>query len=402
MAAMRLVNLSLVLRQLRVQSPMSRVEIADATGLHRTTVSNLMSELLERRLVREAGTEHAGAIGRPRRGVALHGAHIGALGLEVNVDYIAVHGTDLSGRALVERRFAFDAVGAGPDRTLRRLGTATTEAIEATRRAGAAPVGIAVAIPGLVDVGRGIVRLAPNLGWHDVPLADHLAAAIGSPEIRITVDNDANLSAFAEYLSGVAAGTPDLIYLTGEVGVGGGVVVGGMLHRGADGFAGEVGHLPVDPAGGLCGCGRRGCWETKVGLAELVRLAMPSQAYGLDGAAVPDPEERSAQIARGLGEGDPRMLRATAEVGRWLGLGGAIMANLFNPRVIVVGGYFSALAEWLLPHAQAELERLSVASTDGRCRFVASTFGFGAASRGAAMVVIKNLIDDPHKITTTP
>ena len=401
-AAMRLLNLSQVLRQLQLHSPMSRVEIADATGLHRTTVSHLMADLLERRLVREVGTEHAGAVGRPRRGMALHGAHIGALGLEVNVDYIAVHGTDLSGRALVERRFAFDATGAGPDRTLRKLAGVTTEAIAALHRAGAATSGVAVAIPGLVDVGTGTVRLAPNLGWHDVPLAEYLLGAVAAPGLEITVDNDANLSALAEHLTGVAAGTPDLIYLTGEVGVGGGVVSGGVLHRGADGFAGEVGHLPVDPAGDLCGCGRTGCWETKVGLAAVVRHAMPSQAYGTHVSIVPDPQERSAQIARGLGAGDPQMLAAVSEAGRWLGLGGAIMASLFNPRVIVVGGYFAALAEWLLPHAQAELERLSVTSQDGRCRFVASTFGFGAASRGAAMVVIKNLIDDPPRMTAIP
>ena len=87
----------------------------------------------------------------------------------------------------------------------------------------------------------------------------------------MSVDNDANLAALAEHTCGVAAGTADLVYLTGEVGVGGGIIVDGRLLRGADGFSGEVGHLPVDPGGARCGCGRNGCWETKVGLAALVR-----------------------------------------------------------------------------------------------------------------------------------
>ncbi|ETK33558.1 ROK family transcriptional regulator [Microbispora sp. ATCC PTA-5024] len=397
-AALRRANLSLVLRELRDHPSLSRADIAEATGLHRATVSNLMAELLERRLVREVGVEHAGAIGRPRRAVALHGAHVGALGMEINVDYIAVHGTDLSGRVLVERRVVFDAMGSGPDRAVRRLGLVAKEAVEAMRRAGTVPAGIAVAVPGLVDVARGVVTLAPNLYWHDLPLADRLTSMLGTLSVPVRVDNDANLAALAEYTSGVSAGTPDLVYLTGEVGVGGGIISGGRLLRGADGFSGEVGHLRVDPNGDRCGCGRVGCWETKVGLAALVRATMPEQAYGLPGKPVPDPGERVADIARGLASGDRRMTMAVAQVGEWLGLGGSILANLFNPRVIVVGGYFASLAEWLLPHAQDQLRRLVVAAPAVQCRFVASTLGFGAASRGAASMVVNRILDDPTTI----
>ncbi|MFI6317475.1 ROK family protein [Nonomuraea sp. NPDC050556] len=401
-AALRRANLSLVLRELRDHPSLSRAHIAEVTGLHRATVSNLMAELLERRLVREVGVEHVGAIGRPRRAVALYGEHVGALGMEINVDYIAVHGTDLSGRVLVERRVAYDAMGSGQDSAVRRLGLAAREAVEAMRRAGAVPAGIAVAVPGLVDVTRGTVTLAPNLYWHDVPLADQLSTMLGPLGAPVWVDNDANLSALAEYTSGVAAGTPYLVYLTGEVGVGGGIILGGELLRGADGYSGEVGHLQVDPNGDQCGCGRLGCWETKVGLAALVRAAMPEQAYGLPGMPVSDPDERVADIAKGLAAGDQRMARAVAQVGEWLGLGGSILANLFNPRVIVIGGYFASLAEWLLPHAQDQLRRLVVSAPIAQCRFVASTLGFGAASRGAANMVVNHIIDDPAMILDPP
>ncbi|MFC7387087.1 ROK family protein [Sphaerisporangium rhizosphaerae] len=399
--ALRRANLSSVLRQLRDHVSRSRADIAEATGLHRATVSNLVAELLEWDLVREVGIEHVGAVGRPRRAVALHGAHVGALGLEINVDYISVHGRDLSGHVLVERRVSFDAVGSGTDRSLRRLGLVAREAIEAMKRAGAVPAGVAVAIPALVDVARGVVRFAPNLDWHDLPLADRLSSALGPLSVPVMVDNDANLAALAEYTSGVAAGTPHMVYLTGEVGVGGGIIVDGRLLRGADGFSGEVGHLPVDPAGARCGCGRHGCWETKVGLAALARAAMPEQAYTLPGLPVSDPEERATEIARRLAAGDRGMLEAVTQVGRWLGLGGSIVANLFNPRVIVVGGYFATLAEWLLPHAQAELERLVVAGPAPQCRFTASDLGFGAASRGAASMVVNHLIDDPTTIMSS-
>ncbi|GAA4559370.1 ROK family transcriptional regulator [Planotetraspora kaengkrachanensis] len=405
-ASLRRANLALVLRHLREEGSCSRADIADSTGLHRATVSNLMAELLERGLVREVGTERAGAIGRPRRAVALDGSHVGALGMEINVDYIAVHGTDLSGRVLVERRISFDAMGQGPDRSLAELGRVTRRVIGDMKRAGAPPGGIVVGVPGLVDSGRGVVALAPNLGWHGLPLADRLREELGGLQVPVTVDNDANLAALAEYTSGVAAGTADMVSLTGEVGVGGGIIVGGRLLRGADGFSGEVGHLPVDPGGDRCGCGRVGCWETKVGFAALVRSATPDQAYGLDagqGAVpTPDPEERVREIARGLAEGDERMVGAVAEVGRWLGLGGSILVNLFNPRVIVIGGYFARLAERLIPAAQAELEQLVIAGPAARCRFMASNLGFGAASRGAASMVVDHIMDDPTAIGSAP
>ncbi|WP_214106599.1 ROK family transcriptional regulator [Acrocarpospora catenulata] len=409
-ASLRRANLSLVLRHLRDEGPCSRSDVADATGLHRATVSSLMAELIQRGLVREVGTARAGAIGRPRRAVALDGSHVGALGMEINVDYIAVHGVDLAGRVLVERRIAFDAMGEGPDRSLVELGRVARRAIAEMRRAGAAPGGIVVAVPGLVDIGPGVVTLAPNLGWDGLPLAERLRAELGGFRAPVGVDNDANLAALAEFTSGVAAGTPDMVYLTGEVGVGGGIIVGGRLLRGADGFSGEVGHLPVNPTGRRCGCGRTGCWETKVGLAALVRTATPHRAYESQvkhrvrpGAVpAPDPEERVKEISRALAAGEPRTLAAVAEVGRWLGLGGSILVNLFNPRVIVVGGYFARLAERLIPPAQAELERLVVAGPAARCRFLPSNLGFGAASRGAASMVADHIMDDPAAIGLAP
>ncbi|MEU8381828.1 ROK family transcriptional regulator [Streptosporangium sp. NPDC048865] len=399
---MRQTNLSLILRHLRDNVSQSRADIAEATGLHRATVSNLVSQLIDRQLVQEIDTEHAGAIGRPRRPLALHGAHVGALGLEINVDHISVHGSDLGGRVLVEHRVGFDATAGGPDRAMRVLGRTALEAVEAMERAEAVPAGLGVAVPGLVDVARGVVTFAPNLGWRDLPLAARLSAALGPWSVPVSVGNDANLAAVAEHTSGVAAGTPHLVYLTGDVGVGGGIFVDGRPLRGADGFSGEVGHLPVDPGGARCGCGRHGCWETKVGLAALIRTAMPDQAYPPADLPVSDPEEHATKIARGLAAGDPRMTAAVAQVGRWLGLGGSILANLFNPRVIVVGGYFATLAEWLLPHAQAELERLVVAGPANHCRFVASDLGFGAASRGAASMVVNRLLDHPTMIMDPP
>lgn len=393
---MRRSNLALVLRHLQDQGPRSRADVAVETRLSKATVSSLVAELVNRGLVREGALRQEGAIGRPARLLEVDGSRVGALGLEVNVDYIAAFGRDLGGQILVERRIAFDAMNATPDEALSRLAVITREALAEMTRRGAVAAGVTVAIPGLIDVARGHVLLAPNLGWREVPVAARLAAELDAG-VPVRVDNDANLSALAEFREGSAAGTADLVYLTGEVGGGGGVIVGGRLLRGPDGFAGEVGHMSVDPTGIECGCGRRGCWETKVGLAALVRLATPDQGYATPGP-VPDPEVRLAGILDLAAAGDQRTHLAFAEVGRWLGLGCSILVNLFNPHVLVLGGYFARVAEFVIPTAQAELDRLVIAGQAGMCRIEASTLGFEAAVRGGCGVAIEGVLEDPTSV----
>ncbi|MFC4998394.1 ROK family protein [Dactylosporangium cerinum] len=391
--AMRRANLSRTLRYIRANGPRSRAAIAAATGLHKTTVSSLVDELSTRRLVRETDLEYSGSAGRPGRGVSLS-PDVGAIGIEINVDYLAVHGTDLTGRTVIQKRVGYDATRGDVERCLADLTDVARRSLAELTRRGVTPIGLTVGIPGLVDAARGVVVLAPNLGWHDVPVAARLARTFG-PKLWIGVDNDANLAALAEHAGGVAAGTDDLVYLTGEVGVGGGVILGGRLLRGADGFSGEIGHLLVDPGGDRCGCGRVGCWETKVGLAELLRRAGPGAADGPDRDSMPDPHHRIRQVARRIAAGDQAAVTALAEIGRWLGHGGAVLVNLFNPRVIVLGGYFAEFADRLIPAAQAGLAGLTVASTARRCHFVASHFGFTAAARGGAGVVLDRMIEDP-------
>ena len=398
--AVRHANLTRTLRHIRTNGPRSRAAIAAATGLHKTTVSSLVEELLTRRLVRELGMDHSGAAGRPGRGIALS-PHIGAIGIEINVDYLAVHGSDLAGRTVYEQRTGFACAGRDVERCLDDIAEAARRALAHLAERGVTPIGVTAAVPGLIDVTRGVVVLAPNLGWHEVPIVDRLSHSLPR-RLWIGVDNDANLAALAEHGSGVAAGTDDLIYLTGEVGVGAGVILGGRLLRGADGFCGEIGHMTVDPGGDVCGCGRTGCWETKVGLAALVRRVTPDAAYGLERGPLPDPQDRVAEVARRLAAGDRAARHAVTDVGTWLGFGSAILVNLFNPRAIVLGGYLAALAEHIIPAAQAALACRAVANPAARCHFVASRLGFTAAARGAAGVVLDRVIEHPTTVPVPP
>ncbi|WP_199440885.1 ROK family transcriptional regulator [Umezawaea beigongshangensis] len=390
---LRRANLAHVLEVLRVHGPHSRAGIARLTGLNKATSSSLVAELTDRGLVR-LGSPATGQFGRPGHLVELRPGTVCGIGLEVNVDYAAVAVLDVAGTLVRHRRVARDLVALGPDGAVDLLGELASAEIAALRADDAWVAGVSVAVPGLIDVSAGVVRLAPNLGWREVPLAARLAERIG---LVPGVDNDANHSALAEHAAGVAAGTPDLLYLTGEVGVGGGVISGGSLLRGATGFTGEVGHMPLDPAGERCGCGRIGCWETSVGLAALLRGVAGDDDPVRDPAL--DLEQRLTLIAGRARAGDARTLAALHRIGSALGVGASILVNVLNPAVVVLGGYFAVLGRWLLGPAREELCARVLAPGPAGCELVLSDLGFTAAVRGGAHAALDAVLTDP---TTAP
>ncbi|MGY1603592.1 ROK family transcriptional regulator [Geodermatophilus sp. SYSU D00815] len=394
-AAVRRSNLGLVLRHLRDHGPRSRARIADETGLNKATVSSLVAELAERGLVCPGEVERAGSVGRPGLVVHLDGSTVCGVGVELNVDYAAALVLDLRGEVLFESRLALDVPALGPERTLDEVALLAADAIAAAGRRGATPAGLTAALPGLVSSADGVVTFAPNLGWREVPVAAGLRERLGR-EVPVHVENDANLSAIAEFVMGSEAGTPDLVYLTGEVGVGSGVLVAGRLLRGCAGLAGEVGHTALGDPALVCGCGRRGCWETVVGLAALLRGAADPDDPVHDASR--DLEARLAEVARRAESGDPRTLAALERVGTGLGAGAAVLINLFNPRVVVLGGYFAELGRWLAAPVAAALDAGVFAPGTAGARVVLSTLGFSAAVRGGAHVALEAVFDDPTRV----
>ena len=390
-------NLALVLRHLRDAGPRSRARIAADTGLNKGTVSSLVADLLERGLVREGDLQRGRSVGRPAQIVELDGRGVAGIGVEINVDYLTALVLDLGNTVVFERRVGLDVPALPEDAVLDAVADLAARAVRECARLGLTPVGMTLAVPALVDVGAGVVAFAPNLHWRQVPvvqgMAERLTAALGVLPFPVQVDNDANLAAVGEYAMGSVAGTPDLVYLTGETGVGGGVMVGGRLLRGAAGFSGEVGHIPLDPAGHLCGCGRRGCWETMVGLAGLLRMASAVEDPVRDPSL--DLEQRLDMVRLSAEVGDRRTLDALERVGLALGLGASILINLFNPQALVLGGYFARLGRYLLGPVMSELRERVVAPDIGGCRVELSRLGFGAASRGGAHVALEAVLDDP-------
>ena len=381
-ADVRATNLAVVLRHLRMNAPCSRADIAATTGLNKATVSSLVADLIDRRLVRETGmTERR--IGRPATMLVLDGSPYAAIGMEVNADYMTVVAVDLSGTKLLSWRRAFAGSSANPGQAAASIAALARRAVAKVEKEGRRTLGLTVGVPGLVG-GDGIVRLAPNLRWHDVDLRSALRKALGEPPYPIEVENDANLAVLAEQRYGGFAEAGNLIYLTGEIGIGAGIISDGRLMRGERGFAGEFGHILVDPSGPVCGCGRRGCLEALAGIGALIARTLPDATTATATELEPEVEE----VVRRAKSGDPKVLDALAETGRHLGHGIATVANLLNPEIVVLGGYFVQLAPWLIPAAEAELRARSIAPEAGGTRIVASTLDLGAAATGGAARVL--------------
>ena len=379
-ADVRATNLAVVLRHLRLHAPCSRADIAATTGLNKATVSSLVTDLIQRRLVREVGmTENR--IGRPATMLVLDGSPYAAIGLEVNADYLTAVALDLAGERLLSWRRSFTGTSSSPGQAIASLSALAKRAVGKMVREERRVLGLTVGVPGLVDP-DGVVELAPNIGWHQVDLRKSLLSALNEPAYPLLVENDANLAVLAEQRFG-GHGSANLVALTGGAGIGAGIVMDGRLLRGGRGFAGEFGHLPLQADGPPCACGRSGCLESLAGLHAVIRRALPD--------AADSPTEFGPhvdEIHRLAKASDPRVLAALAVTGRHLGHGISMLANLINPEFVTLGGYFTVLAPWLIPDATRELATRSIAADAGGTRIVASALDVSAAAAGGAARVL--------------
>jgi predicted NBD/HSP70 family sugar kinase len=380
MKPVREYNLGLVLRQVADQGPRSRATLALETGLNKSTVSSLVAELIAAGLLREVPyEERPGRVGRPPQSVELDPDGPFVLGLEINVDYLAVWATDLAGAVRHRSFVAHDNRAAAPHEVIAALARLAESALAQPFVGTRHPMLATVAVPGLVDP-SGELAVAPNLGWVDVPVAALLKEALEDPPFELRVENEANLGAVAELVDGAGRGLRDFVYISGEVGIGAGVVLRGELFRGASGFAGEFGHLTIDPYGPPCGCGGRGCLERLAGQEALLRLAGWDSRMRCEGTR---PEWPGAMLADSAREGHSRTLQALSQVGHTLGIAIASIANLLDPEAVLLGGYFAPLTEWLRVPIEAELETRALAGRRMRCRVLPARMGGEAAVRGA-------------------
>ena len=356
---------------LAADGPMSRADLVRGTGLSRTTVSSLVGDLIASGHVVETtdrGRPHKGGSGRPPLLVALTVPAGVVAGVDVGHGHVRVAVADRRGGALAERT---DGIDVDPDgaATLDHAARMVREVSDAAGVPADDLRAVGMCVPAPLD--RRSARLGTGIlpGWRELSPAEELHRRLGVP---VFADNDANLGALAEVGHGAAKGSTDVIYVKVASGLGAGIVLGGRLHRGTTGIAGELGHVQVVEEGQVCRCGNRGCLETLVSASRLMSVLQP--AY--DG-------ELSVERALALEEdGDAGVRRVFSDAGLAIGRALADLCNSLNPEVLVVGGSLGASPS-LRDAIRSAVDRYAQPDTAAALRVVAGQLGKRAPVVGA-------------------
>lgn len=381
-ASLRERNLALVLSQVAAwETPTSRADVAALTGLTRSTVSRLVDELVAGRLVDEGEPITGGQRGRPAVPLEPASGTLVGLGLEVNVWHVAASVVDLRGHALADRLVEGDFVGSDPDAVLRQAAEVGIGCLGEARNQhpGVRLAGVQLALPGLVDAGT-LLR-APNLGWRDVSplpaLGQALAASGWDPGAHLWAANEADCAALT-----VLQGSKhdDLLYVSGEVGIGSAAVVGGDVMTGRHGWAGELGHVCVNDSGPRCGCGSHGCLEVYAGRRALL------EASGVDSLE---------SLVDALRAGDARALAAVDTAAHALAVAVSAALNLLDLPRVVLGGHLAVVFEWLQPSLSRELNQRVLSAPFSPPEVSAVSLDPAPAARGAALAVRRRVLADP-------
>lgn len=321
----RQANLARLLARVHASAPSTRAQLTRALGLNRSTIASLVGELVELGILREQDAPERGVVGRPSPLVRFRDEVV-AIGVGVELDAVTVAIVD--GHGGVVQRLREDTDGIPDPATTVEVAHRLAQQAMAPR-AGLRPIGVGIAVPGLVRASDGVVRIAPHLDWHEEPIAAMLHDAFALPAFA---DNDANLGADAESLHGAGRDAASLVYLHGgPSGIGSGVRIGGGQLSSLHGMHAELGHTVVDIHGRRCHCSGRGCLETEVRYSTLL------DALGLETLDLLDlsPALRAAR--------SPALDRIVAEQLERLAVGIRTAVNAFNPERIVLGGFLGAI-----------------------------------------------------------
>jgi predicted NBD/HSP70 family sugar kinase len=379
-------NCGAVLREVHRDGAVSRTELAERMGVNRSTILTLIAMLATTGLVREEASAATGRAGRPSLVVRAESSRVYVLAFDVAVDRLAAARVGLGG-VVLERREAPRRRGQDDLDEVVDVLAAFGDALMAAAPPEAECVGVGVSYCGMIRAVDGKVWLAPTMGWTDLDVGPVLGRRLGLG-LPVAVGNEAHLGALAEHVRGAGAGSRNLIYLHGDVGVGGGIIVGGRMLDGDDGYGAELGHMIVNPYDGRpCNCGSRGCLEAEVGEAALL------EAAGRTGGPVG--REGVRAVVQAAENGVPAARAALDRVGGWLGLGVVNLINLFNPGVVVFGGMLSEIYRGAAPLVRERVTTGGLPVSRERVTLHTAALGYDSTLVGAAELGFAPLLADP-------
>ena len=380
--SLRAHNLSLALRHILANpGAINRAGIAAQTGISRATMSRLVDELIASSLVEESEDKlSTGQRGRPTSVLSPTSGKVIALGLQVNVSVLGAYLVDLSGTVLAHECVSGDFSGADPTSTLRKLARIARRVLREGSSAGALFLGSSLALPGLFSADT--LTIAPNLGWRNIPRKE-LLRPLHDLDVTL-VANEADLAAYAVAYPrpGVPEGPDSFIYVSGEVGIGGGLIVNHQPLSGAHGWSGEIGHICVEPDGAICSCGARGCLETVAGLKAL------GHAAGLGDNA------STREILQHAGHSS-RAQDAMTHAGRALGQALSAVVNTVDISQVYLGGLVAEIAPYLLPSLHEELATRVLQAPWQTPQIDILLHSEDLSLRGGAHRVLELTVDDP-------
>jgi predicted NBD/HSP70 family sugar kinase len=380
-------NLGTLLTEVHRHGQRSRAQLTAEMGLNRSTIGDLVAELTAVGLLLERAAVARGRAGRPSLLVAPRADGAYVLAVDLGVRHLTVGRVGLGGELLERVEVPSQGDWSSLDTTVDTVAE-TCARLRTAALAGARCVGVGLSVPGVIRQKDGLLRFAPNLGWVDLPLGRRLSQRLGLPVI---VGNDADLAALAEHWRGVAAGYEHVIVMSGEVGVGGGIIVDGRPLRGRGGYAGEIGHLRMNPRGRRCRCGASGCLETEIGVEALLLAAGRSPATGIAGFR---------EVLAEADAGDSAAREAADRVGRWLGVATGMLVNTFNPDIVVYCGPLGELYTVAEDSVVRACEETALVAPREQVRLAASAFGPDTQLVGAAEAAFGPLLEDPIGVIT--
>lgn len=392
----REINLAVIMNHLRTNAPISRAALADATGLNKTTVSSLVTELIERQFVQEIGLASPSS-GRPAILLKLNPTAGFILSCEIGVDFIKVICTNFAPEIIWRYEEQIDP-SIGQRAILDRALMIINQGVAAGNQACGTLLGMAIGVPGLVDQSTGALLFAPNLGWKDLPIRSIVQESFDVP---LFVNNEANLAALGEHYFGAAQGIDEVLYISASrVGLGGGLIHFGNVFGGVTGVGAEFGHMTMDPDGEYCKCGNQGCWETQVSQPALIRhvwrfidqgsSSMLTEMTAGDRASLTVP-----MIVEAARAGDRVALDALEIIGRYLGIGIASLVNALNPELVVFGGILSLASEFLMPVIKKEVEQRALKWNREAMQLVLARHASDACVMGGVAAVYQAILAQP-------
>lgn len=319
------------------------------------------------------------------------------IGIDIGGTKISLLLTNGYGRVLA-RRMIPTRKGAEARRSVREMSAVLADMLKKHPVKVGELLGIGVGVPGPVDAARGVVPWSPNLeGWKGIRLKEILARRFRVP---VYLDNDANAAAFGEKVFGAGKRTRDFVYITVSTGIGGGLVLGNAIHRGASFCGGEVGHMTLVPGGNRCKCGKRGCLEayaSGTAIARRLRERLKSKLPGGFNGMKRRGPITAELVSYGARRGDRLCIEILKEAGRYLGIGVANLINVLNPEMVVIGGSVTRAGSYLWKPMLESAGKESWPVAFKACRIRRTSLGDHAGNLGAAALVLQNRNERGHR-----